>query len=595
NTHRETGRIYKISYGNPAHEPVNLARLDANVLVDLHQHANEWYVRHARRLLQERAARGDDLNESRQRLREVAADVTQPVPLRLRHLWTWYSLGDVEPQLLVDLMSDENLHVRRWAIRLLANDRNPRADVLAKWNSLAQSDAAPQVRLELASALQRMPLTDRWEIAQSLAGHVEDAHDANLPLMVWYAIEPLVNLDLDHFCRLAIAAKIPRIRQHIARRAAELVDGRDEFVGFNRIAEQLARTDRDDVRHDLLQGILSGFLGRRQVAAPPGWPELYATLAQSNDTQVREAALSLALLLKDPRATAELRRRIADRDTHADLRNRAIEALVATGARDLADLLQSQLSDPLTQAAAIRGLAQVGSDNTPSLLLSHYHTFSAEVKQAAIQTMTSRLDWARVLLDAVQQDRVVKSDLTAFTIRQLSSFHDEQLTARVEKLWGGVRETPADRRRLIELYKRRLSPANLEIADAAAGRTVFQKTCANCHRLFGEGGSIGPDITGSQRQSLDYLLENLIDPNAIVPNDYRMVVLETADGRVLTGLVVDETDAAVTLQTATEKVVVPSDEIEERSLSPLSMMPEGQLQTLTEVEIRDLIKYLMSR
>ncbi|MCA9150994.1 MAG: c-type cytochrome, partial [Planctomycetales bacterium] len=219
----------------------------------------------------------------------------------------------------------------------------------------------------------------------------------------------------------------------------------------------------------------------------------------------------------------------------------------------------------------------------------------AEVKQAAIQTMTSRLDWARVLLDAVQQDRVVKSDLTAFTIRQLSSFHDEQLTARVEKLWGGVRETPADRRRLIELYKRRLSPANLEIADAAAGRTVFQKTCANCHRLFGEGGSIGPDITGSQRQSLDYLLENLIDPNAIVPNDYRMVVLETADGRVLTGLVVDETDAAVTLQTATEKVVVPSDEIEERSLSPLSMMPEGQLQTLTEVEIRDLIKYLMSR
>jgi len=105
---------------------------------------------------------------------------------------------------------------------------------------------------------------------------------------------------------------------------------------------------------------------------------------------------------------------------------------------------------------------------------------------------------------------------------------------------------------------------------------------------------VGPDLTGAQRNSLDYLLENLIDPNAQISRDYQMEIIQTDSGRVITGLVKSDTAAAVTVLTGTESVVIPVDEIELRKKSPVSMMPEGQLETLTYEQVRDLIGYLGS-
>src|SRR5690606_15527833 len=109
------------------------------------------------------------------------------------------------------------------------------------------------------------------------------------------------------------------------------------------------------------------------------------------------------------------------------------------------------------------------------------------------------------------------------------------------------------------------------------GRELFNKTCAKCHTLFGEGGKIGPDITGANRGSLDYLLENMVDPSAVVGKDYQLTTIVTTQGRVLNGLVKDQNDDAVSLQTVDEVVVIPTSDIDERKESPLSLMPEGQL------------------
>ena len=126
------------------------------------------------------------------------------------------------------------------------------------------------------------------------------------------------------------------------------------------------------------------------------------------------------------------------------------------------------------------------------------------------------------------------------------------------------------------------------------GRLTFQKNCSNCHRLFNDGGTIGPDITGSQRTNVDYLLENLIDPSAAVAKDFQMELLATSSGRIVTGLVVEENELAVTVQTVNERLVVPQAEIESRKQSELSLMPEGMLQPLTFEQIRDLLAYLSS-
>jgi putative heme-binding domain-containing protein len=124
---------------------------------------------------------------------------------------------------------------------------------------------------------------------------------------------------------------------------------------------------------------------------------------------------------------------------------------------------------------------------------------------------------------------------------------------------------------------------------------LFQQHCATCHRFFGEGGKVGPDITGAQRNNLDYLLENIVDPNASVSHDYRMHVIVTDDGRVITGLVESENQRSLTLLTAQDRIVIPTEEIEQRKLADVSIMPTGLLQSLSQHEIRDLFGYLQRR
>jgi putative heme-binding domain-containing protein len=162
----------------------------------------------------------------------------------------------------------------------------------------------------------------------------------------------------------------------------------------------------------------------------------------------------------------------------------------------------------------------------------------------------------------------------------------------MKSLWGNVRPSPAEKTKLIAAYRKRLTSESLGHADLTAGRVLFQKNCANCHKLFGEGGEIGPDITGAQRANMDYLLENLVDPSASVAKDYQMELIATTSGRTVTGLVIEQSPTALTIQTVNEKLVVPLDEIEERATSEVSMMPDGILEKLEPEEVRDLIGYV---
>jgi putative heme-binding domain-containing protein len=198
------------------------------------------------------------------------------------------------------------------------------------------------------------------------------------------------------------------------------------------------------------------------------------------------------------------------------------------------------------------------------------------------------------LLEQIGQGRIPRSDLSPLVARQIRSFQDETLTALLRQVWGELRDSPAEKQALIAQWRARLTPGVLATADLARGRAVFQTTCANCHRLFGSGGTIGPDLTGSQRQQLEYLLENILDPSAVVNKDYRMSVLRLTDGRVLSGLVLREDEERVVLQTPTEQFTLLRSEIEEQKLTELSPMPDGLLQTLSPEQVRDLVAYLMA-
>jgi putative membrane-bound dehydrogenase-like protein len=587
NTRRQTGRIYKISFGEPKTFREDMARLDDRELVRRQLHRNDWHVRHARRLLQERAAEGHDLSDARKELLAMFRKQTD-VTRQLRALWALRVIGALDNEFLIRELGHPSEFVRSWCIRFLCEDGNPPAEALRRFRDLAATGDSPFDRLHLASALQRLPPARRWPIAEALLTRAEDATDPNLPLMVWYGIEPLVHDDADRFVALAGASKIPLVRRHIARRtASNAVSGTDLEA-----LVRLTGVTSGDVRQDLLEGMLKGLEGRRSFEMPAGWRATYAKLRSGRQEAVREPALELALIFDDPDALQSLRNQAVDTQSGSKLRNRALHALVTKKARDLAPLLLELVADPVTRSAAVRGLAEYDDERTPATLLKLYGDFDASARQDAVQTLASRPAWALALLDAIEANQIPRTDVTAFTARQLMNLGNERLTDRVNSLWGMVRETAADKAQLIADYKKRLTPKLLADADRIAGRALYQVHCANCHKLFDSGGEIGPNITGAQRQNVDYLLENLVDPSSAVVRDYQMQIVETTNGRIITGLVVAESKTAVTIRTVNEKIVVPAGEIESRVISPVSMMPDGMLQKLSLEQIRDLVGYV---
>jgi putative heme-binding domain-containing protein len=223
-----------------------------------------------------------------------------------------------------------------------------------------------------------------------------------------------------------------------------------------------------------------------------------------------------------------------------------------------------------------------------------YPKLAAADKQAALATLSARPAYVLALLDAIAEKRLPREDLTAFTVRQLARLNDPRVTQRLNEVWGTIRETSADKAALLAKYKQQFQAAALAEANLPQGRAVFNKTCASCHLLFGAGKAIGPDLTGSNRANLDYLLENMVDPSAVVGKDYQITLIVTQEGRQISGIVKQETDTAVTLQTPTDLVTIDKADTEERELGKLSLMPEGQLGQLKPEEARDLVAYLAS-
>lgn len=224
-SYRSSGRIYKVTYGSkPESSPPARPRLENNLavlpdaeLVRLLGDKNEWHRRHAQRLLQERAVAGK-LNSRTKGVLLLSYANEKSVQRKLRLLWTWHVIGIADESLLTAQLGHTSEHIRWWAIRLLTEDKQVPPAVLAKFVTMAREDKSAFVRLGLASALQRLPVNDRWELATALLAHAEDAADKDLPLLTWYGIEPAVAADPAKAALLLAKCQQPSVRQFITRR-----------------------------------------------------------------------------------------------------------------------------------------------------------------------------------------------------------------------------------------------------------------------------------------------------------------------------------------------------------------------------------------
>jgi putative heme-binding domain-containing protein len=343
---------------------------------------------------------------------------------------------------------------------------------------------------------------------------------------------------------------------------------------------------------DILKGISAALKGQRNIKMPKGWKEISPKLAKSSNAEVRQLAQTLSLTFGSKAALDALRKVLVDGKANLAHRQKALAALVAARDRGLPEVLRGLLLEKALRREALRGLGAFEDAKTSSAILKVYEKLDTAGKRDALMTLASRVTFAKALMAAVARGVVKASELPADIVRQLRAHGVKDINATLDKVWGVSRSTPAAKLAEIAKYKKLLEAKVNRPVDLPRGRALFQRTCGQCHKLYGQGGEIGPDITGSNRNNLDYLLTNILDPNAEIPNDYRTTILHTKDNRVLVGVIRRSEGQSVTIAMPAEVVTVAKRDVAAIDPQDFSMMPEGLVLALKVDELRDLVAYL---
>lgn len=606
--HRGSGRIYKFMHGTATQNMAfDLGKEGRPALLQHLKSKNAWFARQAQQQLhqQRAAAVGPSSMEHADFIAAMRENSEQPV-LLLRTLWAGSAVGVFGFKEQLPLLKHADEHVRAWAIRLLSDAMPIRGRSTAApvemvspelgdaLTALAGSETSPFVRLALASTLQRLPLTLRAAIAKPLLAHAEDATDHNLPLMLWYGVKDLAIANPDVLVSLASESKIPLVRRYTARRLAEITPPSPSLDNLLTIA-----ATKDEVfRTEILAGLAESFKGVRKAAKPAAWDAFQMSLAASTDANVTKQVRELSTLFGDGRALEESRRVAFDTTAELSQRRAALQTLIDNKPDDLRATCEKLLDDREINALAARGLGMFDDAAIGENLAKRYSTtFRAHARPELLAVLVSRPSFAKALLANVGDGagQIPRADITPFHARQIRGFKDKELNRQLTAVWGVVRDSSEDKVQLIAALKQKLTADALAKADLSQGRQVYATLCSACHMLYGQGGKIGPDLTGAGRHDLSYVLDNVIDPSAVVAADFRLAILTLKDGRVLSGLVPEKTERTLTLQTMTERLTIEQSEVTETQLVNQSLMPEGLLQTLNDTQVRDLVAYLMSK
>ncbi len=605
--HRTSGRIYRLQYGDHATRTVELSSLDPAWVAGIHKSGSQWSIRTLRVQLRTLQLQGRELSAATHSLRELLQPGKASTVQTLEALWTLFALDAINRDQLLELTFAEDEYLRNAAIKLAVDrwpldhvdgkrptqSNEPDPEVLTRLITMSASDPSPLVRLTLSSILQRLPYVARIPMAKGLVAFQDDTDDHNLPLMVWYGLCSLPQSHFPELLELSTDCQWPTTQRLISRRIAEAIDELPSAT--NRMLEQaLVRKEEPTSANMLavLQGVGDALAGRRKATKPAIWDQVVRWNDATKNPQAAPLIQSLSVLFGDGRQIDELTSIVRDAKQKMDTRVAALRSLVDARAEGIEELCLTSLPTRYLNAVAIQGLIRSEDPRIGTKILKNFRNFAPLDRPAALAVLASRTAWSKALIEEVQSGSIAREEISPFLAKQIANLGDPELTERLTQVWGSVRSSNSERQVQISAWKQRLTSEVLKSADIERGRLIFKQQCASCHRFFGEGRMIGPDLTGSQRSNLDYLLDNIVDPSGVVTADFRTSIVLMEDGRVLTGLILERNERTITLATATDTTRIPSDEVSEIKESANSLMPEGMLQSLPPNDVRDLFGYL---
>jgi putative membrane-bound dehydrogenase-like protein len=588
---RSNGRLYRVRYGDAKSTVTKLPGLSDAELVATLANPNVFHSRQARVLLQERAAAGKlDPTATEAALAKIEGQDS----LRLTALWTRHATGLIDEARLLATLDDADETLRGWAVTLVGEKKTAlSAAVLAKVEAMAAGEYSLFVRRHLASLLQRIPLEQRWKIAEGLIAHARGTNDRNLPLLCWYGIEPLVEADPARALGLVGRTPWPNLKDFLTRRAAVFPEGREALLTTLTQAKQ-----PDDFAARAGQFLIA-LASLPPVGKPAGWEAAKAhgkTLAKDKPA-VSDALARLGARFGDAEYFPQWRELARDGKAPGTTRIEALALLDVGRDPELGTLARELLAVPALQPGAVAALRRFAGSETAEALVPHLATFPLTLRNEAINLLAAKPESALVLLKAVDAKTLPASLVSPVLLDQFTRFKHPDIDTLISKNWvrGGGGVDLAQLATSIEAWKKKLSPNVMAKADASRGRQTFTMTCGTCHQLFGEGIALGPDLTGSNRADLAYVLENVLAPSSVVGKDYLLHVFSMKDGSTLSGMVRGETPEFAKLALPGGAAIdVKLADVAKREEIPQSLMPAGLFDALPLDQVADLVKYLAS-
>ncbi|MEZ6049232.1 MAG: c-type cytochrome [Planctomycetaceae bacterium] len=635
---KSNGRIYRIS-------PVEMATkahqdprdLTSTQLLDWLQSRNSWEVRRARLEL---ARRKDRTIEPA--LLSWLHDKGDSNPSRGREaLWTlasmgaWTRLTRVDPELIPFLLQHPDAVVRTWTVRLMGDEyhlANAAEEALAAAPlplllKRAEVETDPVTLSQIACTAKRVPAELGLKLAARISARQELLSDPYIPLLVWWAVEehcmeePALALQLlanpkawqNEFVRTVLIGRLMR------RYAGE---GSNASL---KVAAQLFNTAPDATGQQFLLAELNSglkMLGKEKISGLP-LTDLYngvATLQKDQPTSAtnkvnaeaielsqtlqriweadRDNPLLLEILLRLNSAEAldHALSIVAKKDLPQEKRMQMLTALAEAGDERVTPTLMTLLKSGESEAVALKildVLARHYTEEVGKSLVNQYLEGDNSLKPKILEILVAHPETTLTLLRMVDKQSLSTEILTTDQLRQFALHENKEIDDLVRKHWGSIQAGTAEEK-LAEM--RRISN-DLRAAEghAEAGKELFKKVCANCHKLFGEGNEVGPDLTRANRHDQNFLLTSIVDPSVQIRKEYLRYVLVTNSGRLVVGLLIEETDSQVTLlDEKNQKIVIPAEEVDELAASDSSLMPENLWKPLTPQQLRDLYAYLQS-
>lgn len=598
---RLKGRLYRIRYQDtPRAKPFDLAKESDEQLIERLRSPNVFYRDLAQRLLWER---GDPA--AIEKLQHLVLDDGESRKARMHALWTLIGCGPLEAAFHAKLLNHADPGFRAWGVRAAGNQRQV-AEQIRERVAAAVGDSSPDVVLQAAIAAGKLEGVDPlplWVLALSRAGD-----DKLIPHIVWQNLHPRLENQSEQFLAIVgqlkladepnLASLMPRVIERILGAAN---------LNAKAVAGLLALlTEGPNAQPELAGQCLAMLAGKVQTREIAGErlgavrsqiePLLKKILGGPSDSPLHLDAALLATTWKDPSGLKVARRAYAS-TTLADARRlQALGALVAADDGELLGAVAGVLADGQKNSLDLRrrtldALGRLENVQVAATVLAAYPRLEAELQPQAIELLTSRAAWSKQLLSAIAEKRAPTSALNLNQVRKLLASKDQELIEQVQAVWGTLRTDRNPQREAVIAEMRKFLRKNP--GDPHAGQAVFKKLCGQCHKIYGEGQEVGPDITVNGRSSFEQLLSNVFDPSLVIGAAYQARTVVTADGRVITGLVAEDSPQRVVLKIQGGKQeTIARDDIDEMETSKLSLMPEDLEKQLKPGEIADLFAFI---